>query len=81
MIGHQRIGVKLNALTGERLAQPMQVALIILFAEKAGLAIVTTLHDVQRQAIKVNTRAAGRLAQSIANKSTPLILRVSTLPH
>ena len=44
---------------GQRLAQPVAVAVIILFGKKTGLAIVTALDDVQRHAVKMDAWAAG----------------------
>lgn len=60
----------------KRLTQPMQVTLVILFVEKAPLPIVTALHDVQRDIIDVNARAAGHLGivAQINASLTPLIL-------
>lgn len=37
----------------------MQVGTVIVVAEKAGLAVVAPLHDVQGHAIQVNSGAAG----------------------
>ena len=41
----------------ERLAQPGQIGLVILFAKEAGFAVVPALRDVQRYATKMNARA------------------------
>ena len=40
-------------------AQPVEIAQVIIFAEEAGLSIMATLDDVQRNAIKLNAGAAG----------------------
>jgi len=43
----------------QRLAQPVQVTQVIVFAEKTRFAVVAALHDVQRYAVEVDARAAG----------------------
>jgi hypothetical protein len=43
----------------QRFAQPVQVGVIVLFGKEAGLAVVTALHDVQRDSINVDAGAAG----------------------
>ena len=60
MMGHERIGMKLYAFSGKRVAQPVQIALVIRFAKETSLTVVTALHDVQRQTIEVNAGAARR---------------------
>ena len=39
--------------------QPVEASAVVFLAKEARLAIVPALHDVQRYAIKVDTRAAG----------------------
>ena len=46
MVGHEYVGVQRRAGENERLAQPMQVAVIVLLSEKAWLAIVAALHNM-----------------------------------
>jgi hypothetical protein len=46
----------------KRLAQPVKIGLVIFLAEKAGLAVMPTLHDVQGNAIKVDAGAARHTA-------------------
>ena len=59
VVGHQRIGVQPAAALAQRLAEPVAVGVVVLLGEKAGLAIVAALHDVQRHAIEVDAGAAG----------------------
>jgi hypothetical protein len=40
------------------LAQPVQVTQVIVFGEKTGFAVVAALHDVQRDTIQMDARAA-----------------------
>ena len=65
MIGHEHVGVQFASCLGERFLQPMQIALVIRLAKEARLAIVAALHDMQGQAIKVNSRAAGHGWQGV----------------
>ena len=53
MVGHKRVGVQRAVLLAQRFTQPVKIGVIVLFAEKARFAVVSTLHDVQRYAIKV----------------------------
>ena len=62
VVGHQRVGVKRAVLFLQRFAQPVEVCLIILFAEEARFAVVPALHEVQRHAIKMDARAAAHAA-------------------
>lgn len=57
MVGHQH--VSMNAATGLAgvLSQPVEIETIILVGDKAGLAVITTLNQVQRS---VWQRKAGR---------------------
>jgi hypothetical protein len=59
VIGHQYVGVQRAFGLAQCLAQSMQVAAVIFFGKETRLAIVTTLHDVERNAIEVDPRAAG----------------------
>ena len=45
----------------KRLAQPVKIGLVVFFAEEAGLAVMSPLHDVQRNAIKVDAGASGHV--------------------
>jgi hypothetical protein len=44
---------------GERFTQPVQVTLVVFFREQAGFAIVSALHNVQRDVIELDPWAAG----------------------
>jgi hypothetical protein len=46
----------------QRIAQPVEVGPIILFAEEARFAVVPALYDVHRYAIKMDARAPGHAA-------------------
>ena len=48
MVGHQHIGVNRTAAIASRFFEPMEVALVILLGEEAGLAVDAALNDVQR---------------------------------
>ena len=51
--------MQLRASAGQRLTEPVQVAVVILFAEKARFAVMAALYDVQRLAGEMDARAAG----------------------
>jgi hypothetical protein len=59
VIGHENIGTQGTFALDERLAQPMQIALIIFLSEEAWFTIMPALHDMQRNVIEMDTRAAG----------------------
>jgi len=59
MVGHQHVGVKLAVLVLQGVAQPAEVGVAILIVEKAGSAIVATLHDVQRYTVDVDAGTPG----------------------
>jgi hypothetical protein len=59
VIGHQHIGVQRALGLAQRFSQPMQVAAVVFLAEKARLAVVAALHDVERNSIKLDTRTSG----------------------
>ena len=46
------------AAIASRFFQPMEVTVVVLFGEKAGLAIDAALNDVQRNFGELETRAA-----------------------
>jgi len=60
MVGRQDVRMKLAVLALQSLAQPAKVGVAILVieeagpAEEAGLAIVATRYDVQRDTVDVN---------------------------
>jgi hypothetical protein len=59
VIGHQDVCVKGAIVLNQGFLQPMEIAEIIFLSKKARLAIVATLHEVQRDSIEVDTGAAG----------------------
>ena len=59
MVGHEGVGVERTLLLLQRLAQPVQVGAVVFFVKKARLAIMPSLHDVQRNSIHMNARATG----------------------
>ena len=67
VVGHQRVGVQRNLLAQQCFTEPVQVALVVLFAEEACFAVMTPLHDMQRQAIEVDAWATGHAGKSSAN--------------
>ena len=46
-------------LLAQRFVQPVQVGVVVLFGEEAGLAVVAALHDVQRDCVYEDAGAAG----------------------
>lgn len=58
-IGHQYIGVHATALPALMIFQPVEVVLAVVRCEKAGLAVVSALNEMQRYAGKRKTGAAG----------------------
>lgn len=67
MIGHEHIGMQRTASFTQRLAKPVEIGFVIVFAEEAGLAIMAALHDVQRHTIQMNTCSTGH-AQIVAEE-------------
>ena len=67
VIGHQYIGVQRAICFLQRFAEPMEVALVVLLREKARLAIVAPLDDVEGNAIEVDAGAAGHGAGMLPN--------------
>ena len=59
MVRHEGVGERRALFFYERLAQPVKVGLVVFFAEEAGFAVMPALHDVQRNIIKMDARAAG----------------------
>ena len=60
LIGHEHLRMQRAVGLHQCLAQPTEIAPIVVLGEEARLAIVTTLHDMNRNAIKV--AAGGRAA-------------------
>jgi hypothetical protein len=56
VVGHEYVGMQAALRLGQCLAQPMQVAAIVILMEEARLAIMSPLHDVQWLVVQVNTR-------------------------
>ncbi len=67
MIGHQHIGVQAAMLALQGFSQPAKIGMAVLVIEEAGLAIVPTLHDVQRHSVDVDpgTSRHGRILAEI----------------
>ena len=55
MVGHQDASVELAASLSEGVVQPVEVGEVIFFVQKAGVAVVPALHDVQGQTVKMGT--------------------------
>ena len=53
IVGHQGVGVQRAFLFPQRLTQPVETGVIVLFAEEGWCAVVPALHEVQRYAIEV----------------------------
>jgi len=63
VIGHQGIGMQLRSLAPQRLAQPVQVGVAILFRKEASLAVVAALNQVQRHTVEVEAGATRHRAE------------------
>ena len=59
MIGHQRVGMQLTFVVYQRFTQPVQVAGIVALAKEAWLAVVSALHDVERDTIDLDAGTPG----------------------
>lgn len=55
VVGHQDVSVELAASLPEGFVQPVEVGVVIVFVQEAGVAVVPALHDVQGQTIKMGT--------------------------
>lgn len=62
VVRHQHLSVQCAFRFSQRLAQPVQVAAVVILGEEARLAVMTALHDVQGNAIQVNAATAGHVA-------------------
>ena len=69
VVGHQCISVNGAAAIASRFFQPMELAVIVLFGEKARLAIDAALNDVQRHFSELETWAARHGYWLIVSKS------------
>jgi len=58
VVGHQDIGVQGAMFFVQGFVKPVQVGVVVLFGEEARLAVVTALHDVQRDVVEVDSGAA-----------------------
>lgn len=59
VVGHEDVGVDDAAPVGSRFLEPVEVAVIVLLGEEAGLAIDASLDEVLRNSGKLDARAAG----------------------
>ena len=59
MVRHEHIGVDMAGVVAGVLLQPMEIEVVILVGEKAGLAIVPTLNDMKRYVGKNEAGATG----------------------
>ena len=63
VMGHQHVGVhRAFGFPQRRLAQPVQVARVVVLGKETWLTIVTTLHDMQSNAIEVGAGATWHAA-------------------
>ena len=62
MVGHQYVGVNGATVIASRFFQPMEVAVVVLFGEKAGLAVDAALDDVQRGFGELDAGATGHVS-------------------
>lgn len=61
VVGHEGVGMQGEVFFAQGFAQPVQVSVVVFFCEEAGLAIVSSLHDVQRNGIEMDALAAGHV--------------------
>jgi hypothetical protein len=59
VVGHEGVSVQRAVFFLEGFSQPVKIGLVVFFTEEAGFAVMSTLHDVQGDAIKMDARAAG----------------------
>lgn len=59
MVSHQGVGMERAVLFVQGFAQPVEIGQVILLAKETGLAVVASLHDVQRNTIKMDAWATG----------------------
>ena len=59
MVGYPHVNVNGAAASVSRFFQPVEVTVVVLFGEKAGLTIDAALNDVQRNFGKLDTWATG----------------------
>ena len=69
VVGHQCISVNGAAAIASRFFQPMELAVIVLFGEKARLAIDAARYDVQRHFSELDTWAARHSYWRIGSES------------
>ena len=62
VVGHEDVGVDGTAPIASRLFEPVEVAVVVLFSEKAGLAIDAALDDVQRGFGELDAGATGHVS-------------------
>ena len=62
VVGHQGVGVKSAMFFFKCFAQPVKIGLIICFAKEAGFTVMSALHDMQWDAIKMSAGATGNVA-------------------
>ena len=71
VVGHQNLGVQHATLAYQRLAELLQVGMVVLFVEEARLTIMSPLHNVERDSIEMDTAAAGHSTSIAAIEAGP----------
>jgi hypothetical protein len=83
MVGHQHIGMDGRAAIASRFFEPVEIALVVLVGEEAGLAIDAALNDVQRVIGKRNAWAAWHVrcseSQMTLTAMVPRLVRCRSL--
>ena len=75
VVAHEYVGANGAAPIASRLFEPVEVAVVVLFGEKAGLAIDAALDDVQRGFSELDAGATGHVSGLKSQLMlTPLVL-------
>ena len=71
VVGHQNVGLQRATLACQRLAEPLQVGMVVLFVEEARLTMMSPLHNVERDSIEMDTAAPGHSTSIAAIEPGP----------
>ena len=78
VVGHLDVGVQRAARGFARLAQPFAVGEIVVLSEEAGVAVMSSLNDVQGKIWEMNAGTTGHVAVDNRfgqlNRAWPLFL-------
>lgn len=63
VVGHLDVGVQRAAGDFAHLAQPFAVSEIVFLGEEAGIAVMTSLNDMQEETWEMNAGATGHVVE------------------